>query len=51
VTPGGSSAAGGLWGYATELGEGFLVADALWVVSGGDKELAGEFDADAEEVD
>ena len=51
MTPGGSSAAGGLWGHAAEFGEGFLVADTFGVVPGGDEELASQFHADAEELD
>jgi hypothetical protein len=40
-----------LGSHAAEFGEGFLVLDAFGVVPGGDEELAGEFNTDAEEFD
>ncbi len=50
VSPGGSSAAGGLGCDTAEFGEGRLVADAVCVVPDGDQELAGEFSPDSVEL-
>ncbi|BCI83785.1 hypothetical protein MTY66_54100 [Mycolicibacterium sp. TY66] len=48
MAAGGSSAAGGLWGHATEFCEGFLVADPFGVVPSDNEELTGQLDPDAE---
>src|SRR4029450_9636698 len=51
VPAGGSSAAGRVGCGAAEFGGGRLGADPLGVVPGGDQDLAGDLDADAEQVD
>lgn len=48
VPTGSAATAGGLWRDTAELGEGGLVVDAAGVVAGGDEELPGQFNADAQ---
>jgi hypothetical protein len=51
VSAGGPPAAGWLRCHAAEFGEGGFIVDAFGIVSGGDEELAGQLDTDAEEFD
>src|ERR1700756_1562185 len=48
VPAGGAAAAGGLWRDTAKLGESGFVVDAVGVVAGGNEELPGQFNPNAE---